>query len=631
MNSSDPVEAAEVAKSAAYAHDAAAAAAAHDEKQKHPASEVRPDISSDVDVIQATSEKVAVGSSGAAYDEDTSLQKAFPNPEEMQTLRRVAGKIPWTAYTVAFVELCERFSYYGTTAVFVNFIQRPLPEGSTTGATHGVGNLVPGALGMGQQASTGLTLFNAFWSYIMPLAGAFMADQYWGRFRTIMFSIGAALVGHTILVVSAIPPVVKNPDGAIACFSIGLIVMGIGTGGFKSNISPLIAEQYREDTPFIKTLPSGERVIVDPSATVSRIYLYFYMMINIGSILGQVSMVYAERYVGFWLSYLLPTIMFTFCPTVLFLCRNKYYLVKPTGSVYLQAFRTWKLAMKGRWSLNPARIFQKNPRPFWDSVKPSALGANRPEWMTFDDEWVDEVARGLKACKVFLWYPLYWLAYNQMLNNLTSQAATMQLGGVPNDIINNLNPLALIIFIPIMDQLIYPGLRRIGVKFTPLKRITAGFFAAGLSMIAATVTQHYIYKLGRCGKQANYCLDEYNSHSPISVWVQALPYVLGGISEIFASVTSLEYAFTKAPRNMRSLVQAVALFMNAFSSAIGQALVSLSEDPLLVWNYTVVAILAFVGCVGFWATNYKLDRQEDELNNLPPSHYEGRGEGDVER
>ena len=32
-------------------------------------------------------------------------------------LRRVAGKIPWTAYTIAFVELCERFSYYGTTVV----------------------------------------------------------------------------------------------------------------------------------------------------------------------------------------------------------------------------------------------------------------------------------------------------------------------------------------------------------------------------------------------------------------------------------------------------------------------------------------------------------------------------------
>lgn len=33
-----------------------------------------------------------------------------PNEAELQTLRRVSGKIPWLAYSVAFVELCERFS-----------------------------------------------------------------------------------------------------------------------------------------------------------------------------------------------------------------------------------------------------------------------------------------------------------------------------------------------------------------------------------------------------------------------------------------------------------------------------------------------------------------------------------------
>ncbi|KAL4893629.1 POT family-domain-containing protein [Aspergillus ambiguus] len=614
MNPSDPQEVVEVARSSTASHEM------QSEKR---------DLAFDKEISVVPSIQEATASKEGPAGSHDALDKVYPTVEEMSTLRRVAGDIPWTAFTVAFVELCERFSYYGTTAVFVNFIQRPLPDGSTTGSIT-PGNDVPGALGMGQQASTGLTLFNAFWSYIMPLAGAFMADQYWGRYRTIMFSIGAALVGHTILIISAIPQVIANPKGAIACFSIGLIIMGIGTGGFKSNISPLIAEQYREERPYIKTLASGERIIVDPAATVSRIYLYFYMMINIGSILGQISMVYAERYVGFWLSYFLPTIMFMFCPTVLFLCRNKYYLVPPTGSVYLQAGRLWRLAMKGRWSLNPVKLFQKNPKPFWDSVKPSALGAQRPQWMTFDDEWVDEVARGLKACTVFLWYPLYWLAYNQMLNNLTSQAATMHLGGVPNDIINNLNPLALIIFIPIMDRLVYPFFRRIGFKFTPIKRITAGFFTAGLSMIAATVTQYYIYKKGRCGKNANFCLDEYGSHSPISVWVQALTYVLGGISEIFASITSLEYAFTKAPKNMRSLVQAVALFMNAFSSAIGQALVGLSNDPLLVWNYAVVAILAFIGGAGFWLTNYKLDHREDELNQLPESRYDMGGASKVD-
>lgn len=40
-----------------------------------------------------------------------------PTEEEKQTLRRVSAKIRWITFTVAFIEACERFSYYGTTAV----------------------------------------------------------------------------------------------------------------------------------------------------------------------------------------------------------------------------------------------------------------------------------------------------------------------------------------------------------------------------------------------------------------------------------------------------------------------------------------------------------------------------------
>lgn len=64
-------------------------------------------------------------------------------------------------------------------------------------------------------------------------------------------------------------------------------------------------------------------------------------------------MVYAERFVGFWLAYLLPTIMYLGCPGILFWCKKRYRLVPPTTSVYAQAFRLWKLAMKGCWSINP--------------------------------------------------------------------------------------------------------------------------------------------------------------------------------------------------------------------------------------------------------------------------------------
>ena len=118
-----------------------------------------------------------------------------------------------------------------------------------------------------------------------------MADAHWGRYKTIHVAIICALLGHVILTVSAAPSVIKNGSSALGAFAIGLIILGIGTGGFKSNISPLLAEQQTEHKKRIETLPSGERVIVDPTVTTSRIFLYFYLCINIGSLVGQIGMV----------------------------------------------------------------------------------------------------------------------------------------------------------------------------------------------------------------------------------------------------------------------------------------------------------------------------------------------------
>ncbi|MBE7181723.1 MAG: hypothetical protein INR71_11055, partial [Terriglobus roseus] len=230
-----------------------------------------------------------------------------------------------------------------------------------------------------------------------------------------------AILGHIVLTASAAPSAIAHPTTSISVFSVGLVIFGIGTGLFKSNISPLLAEQQVETKMRIETTSKGERVLVDPAVTTSRIFLYFYMCINLGSLTGQIGMVYAEKYVGFWLSYMLPTVLFVIAPVVLIVFKKRYRLNPPTGSVLSKFFRMWTTAMKGVWSFN----FSKMKRDFtWDRVRPSHVPASeRPKWMTYDDAWVDEVRRGLKACKVFLFLPLYWLAYGQMTANLTSQAA----------------------------------------------------------------------------------------------------------------------------------------------------------------------------------------------------------------
>lgn len=338
--------------------------------------------------------------------------------EDLATLRRISGKITWMAFTIAFVELCERFSYYGTTIVFVNFIQQPLPEGSTTGAGF---DGQSGALGLGQRVSTALTTLNSFWAYLTPLFGAYIADAHLGRYRTIHVAVLVAIVGHVVLTLAAFPSIIAKPATSIVIFSAGLLVFGTGTGLFKSNISPLLAEQQIDTRMHLEITSDGEQVLVDPAITTSRIFLYFYMCINVGSVIGQISMVYAEKYIGFWAAFLLPTMMFLIAPVVLVVSKKHYRLSPPTGSVYGKFWRMCTTAMRGR----QRSLFTRSKTPIsWDAVRPSMIPASeRPAWMTYDDAWVDEIRRGLQACRVFLFLPLISLAQGQMTNNLTSQAA----------------------------------------------------------------------------------------------------------------------------------------------------------------------------------------------------------------
>ena len=104
--------------------------------------------------------------------------------------------------------------------------------------------------------------------------------------------------------------------------------------------------------------------------------------------------------------------------------------------------------------------------------------------------------------------------------------------------------------IPLMDFIFYPTLRKLKIRFTPLRRMLTGYFVACAAMIWAAVLQSYIYKKGACGHYMNDC----ETVAPINVWAQTGAYVLVGLAEIFSSITGLEYAYTKAPANMKSLV-----------------------------------------------------------------------------
>lgn len=81
------------------------------------------------------------------------------------------------------------------------------------------------------------------------------------------------------------------------------------------------------------------------------------------------------------------------------------------------------------------------------------------------------------------------MTYGQMDANLGSMSTYMRTDGFPNDVLSNINPLTLIVFIPIVDKFLYPWLRKIGFKMRPITRITIGFWIGVVAMAYCAVIQ----------------------------------------------------------------------------------------------------------------------------------------------
>ena len=91
-----------------------------------------------------------------------------------------------------------------------------------------------------------------------------------------------------------------------------MIIIGLGTGGIKSNVSPLIAEQYTITKPYIRTQKNGERVIVDPSNTIQSVFMMFYMCINVGS-LSAIATTEMELHIRLLGCLLAPLLLLLYC------------------------------------------------------------------------------------------------------------------------------------------------------------------------------------------------------------------------------------------------------------------------------------------------------------------------------
>lgn len=191
--------------------------------------------------------------------------------------------------------------------------------------------------------------------------------------------------------------------------------------------------------------------------------------------------------------------------------------------------------------------------------------------------------------------------------------------GIPNDLMQNFDPIAIIVLIPILDKLVYPLLQKMHVPFKPITRITVGFMVAAIAMMYAAIVQHLIYTTGPC-YDAPFCdasiVDGQATGNDVHIAIQTPAYIFIGVAEIFLNVSGLEYAYTKAPASMKSFVQSMYLLTNAFGSAIGIALSTVAYDPAILWMYVGLCVTSMITAVIFFVLFRNLNAREDEMNSL---------------
>jgi len=532
--------------------------------------------------------------------EDTALYPP-PTDEEAATLRKVVGPIPWVAYFLCTAELAERASYYATTGVISNFLEFPLPPGSSSGKAPGL-NQHAGALGKGLQYASGVTTAFTFVAYVVPIFGGWIADTRLGRYQTIIFGILVGFVGHAIMTGGAAPSVLKAGHG-VAPFHIGYWILAIGAGIFKPNVAPTVLDQYTHQRPYVTTTKKGERVIVDPEMTIQRIMTIYYGFINIGAFYAIAS-TYAEKFVGFWLAFLLPTIIYFIVPIIFLGLRKRMVRKPPQGSELTTFFKVIWLALK-------KNKFNPWAKDFWGKVRPARLAAQGLP-VNYSDKLVSDIKRTLTACAIFLYIPLYQLNDGGIGTLGSNQGAAMISNGAPNDLLNNFNSLTIIVFTPIVAYGVYPGLEKMGIKCGPIRRMTFGMFICAVGGVAGGIVQLYVYRTSPCGYQASTCLDSDGNTrvSKISIWVQLVNVAITAISELFVNVTSYEMAYARAPPNMKAAVFSICLFMSALSSALAEIITPFTEDPKLVWVYIGPAIALFVQTAIFWFRYRNVDEEK---------------------
>ncbi|HZT23379.1 MAG TPA: POT family MFS transporter [Verrucomicrobiae bacterium] len=245
---------------------------------------------------------------------------------------------------------------------------------------------------------------------------------------------------------------------------------------------------------------------------LSRIFNWFYFAINLGSAFSTLLIPWLLERAGSKIAFAVPGVAMLMATFVFWMGRRKFVHIPPAG---LRPYARELFQRENLKALGNLLILVPFAAMFW------AL------WNQSSSSWVFQCEKMDRHLFGHEWLPAQ---------------------------IQTVNPLFVLLMLPLFSYVIYPAAEKF-VRVTPLRKFGAGLWA----VIASFVLIWWIQKRIDAGQH------------PTVLW-QILAFVILTAGEVMLSVTHLEFAYTQAPRKMKSLVMCTYLgsiaLGNAFTAAV---------------------------------------------------------------
>ncbi|XP_072998903.1 protein NRT1/ PTR FAMILY 5.10-like [Typha latifolia] len=449
----------------------------------------------------------------------------------------------WTsALFIIGVEIAERFAFYGISSNLISYLTGPL--GEPTAAAAAAINTWSGVASM------------------LPLLGAFLADSYLGRYRTIVFASLIYILGLGMLTFSSVLPSFQPPECGdnilnlkgcspsplqVGFFYISLYSVAFAQGGHKPCVQAFGADQFDAN---------------DPKECISKssFFNWWYFGMCGGTALTLLFLNYIQDNIGWGLGFGLPCIVMFFALLVFLLGTRTYrYYTLEEENPFARIGTAFVALAKSRRA-NPAR------------------SKEAPEIHQYNADHIEEVKGVLGLFPIGATCLIYAVVFAQSATFFTKQAGTLdrRIGSsfqVPPATLQSFIGITIVVFIPIYDRLLVPIARKLSKVpsgFTMLQRIGAGMILSLVSMVIAALVEMKRLKTAR-----DYGLvDQPKVAIPMSLWWMVPQYILFGMADVFTMVGLQEFFYDQIPDALRSLGLALYLSIFGIGNFISSILIS---------------------------------------------------------